>query len=58
MLTYGLLRCALLGTMENSEPRYTLELMPVLMVCAAGALGGVRIWSVQPAPAAMEEIAT
>jgi len=32
---YLLLRCALLGTMENSEPRYTLEGFPILIVCAA-----------------------
>jgi len=32
---YLLLRCALLGTMENSEPRYTLEGFPIVIVCAA-----------------------
>jgi hypothetical protein len=32
---YVALRCALLSTMENSEPRYTLEVLPILMVCAA-----------------------
>jgi 4-amino-4-deoxy-L-arabinose transferase-like glycosyltransferase len=32
-----LLRCALLLTIDNSEPRYTLEFFPVLFVCA-GAL--------------------
>lgn len=34
-----LLRCALLLTLENSEPRYTLEFFPVLFVWA-GALFG------------------
>ena len=32
--TYVLLRCLLLGTMENPEPRYTLELYPMVLVCA------------------------
>ena len=32
-----LLRCVLLLTLDNSEPRYTLEFFPVLFVCA-GAL--------------------
>jgi hypothetical protein len=40
MVVYGVLRCALLSTMENSEPRYTLELLPMLMVGAACAIGG------------------
>jgi hypothetical protein len=58
MAAYGLLRCALLSTMENSEPRYTLELMPILMVCAACAFGGARVWSAQANQPAMEEVAT
>jgi len=32
---YLLLRCVLLATMENSEPRYTLEGFPIVIVCAA-----------------------
>lgn len=32
-----LLRCALLLTIDNSEPRYTLEFFPIVFVCA-GAL--------------------
>ena len=32
-----LLRTALLLTLDNSEPRYTLEFFPILFVCA-GAL--------------------
>jgi hypothetical protein len=36
-IVYLLLRCALLSTMENSEPRYTLEALPILIACAACA---------------------
>jgi hypothetical protein len=36
---YFVLRCALLSTMENSEPRYTLEMFPMLIACAACAFG-------------------
>jgi hypothetical protein len=43
MVVYGVLRCALLSTMENSEPRYTLELLPMLMVGAACAIAGSRV---------------
>ena len=35
MTAFVLLRCALLLTLDNSEPRYTLELFPILIVCAA-----------------------
>ena len=35
---YVLLRCLLLSTMENSEPRYTLEAFPFVLACAACAL--------------------
>ncbi len=35
MLATILLRCALLLTLDNSEPRYTLEFFPVLIVFAA-----------------------
>jgi hypothetical protein len=41
-VVYVLLRCVLLSTMENSEPRYTLEAMPILIVCAACAVSGAR----------------
>lgn len=37
MLAFFLLRCALLLTLDNSEPRYTLELFP-LLIFWAGAL--------------------
>jgi hypothetical protein len=33
------LRCVLLLTLDNSEPRYTLECFPVVIVLAAFALG-------------------
>jgi hypothetical protein len=36
--SYILLRCALLATMENAEPRYTLEWFPMLIVAAAAAM--------------------
>jgi hypothetical protein len=42
-VVYLLLRCALLSTMENSEPRYTLEAMPILVACAACAFASPRI---------------
>jgi hypothetical protein len=35
---YLLLRCLLLATMENPEPRYTLECFPILIVAAAAAI--------------------
>jgi len=38
MFAYLALRCALLLTIDNSEPRYTLEFFPVLFVF------GARIW--------------
>jgi hypothetical protein len=57
MLVYGALRCALLSTMENSEPRYTLELLPVLMVCAACGLAGTR-WRSRPISSALPAGAT
>jgi len=35
MMAFVALRCALLLTLDNSEPRYTLEFFPVVMVWAA-----------------------
>ena len=40
ILAYIVLRCVTLSTMENSEPRYTLEMMPLLIACAACAIAG------------------
>jgi hypothetical protein len=42
MMAYLGLRCLLLLTIDNSEPRYTLELFPVLFVWA-GMLWGERV---------------
>jgi hypothetical protein len=42
---YIVLRCLLLGTIENSEPRYTLECFPIFIVAAAAVLGGSRVVS-------------
>jgi 4-amino-4-deoxy-L-arabinose transferase-like glycosyltransferase len=39
MLVFVALRCALLLTLDNSEPRYTLECFPVVILLAAIALG-------------------
>jgi hypothetical protein len=35
MLAYIALRCALLLTLENAEPRYTLECFPMIIIAAA-----------------------
>lgn len=40
ILAFVLLRCALLLTLESSEPRYTLECFPPLIALAAIALSG------------------
>jgi hypothetical protein len=42
MLAFVLLRCALLLTLDNSEPRYTLEFFPLLILWASAM--------VRPAP--------
>lgn len=39
MFAFLALRCSLLLTLDNSEPRYTLECFPVVIVLAAIALG-------------------
>ncbi len=38
-----LLRCALLLTLDNSEPRYTLEFFPVLIVWAGGLFQRIKV---------------
>jgi 4-amino-4-deoxy-L-arabinose transferase-like glycosyltransferase len=38
LVSFLLVRSAFLGTMENPEPRYTLECYPVVIVCAAACL--------------------
>ena len=35
---FVVLRTAFLGTLENPEPRYTLEMYPIIIVFAAAAL--------------------
>ena len=40
LLLFVLLRSAFLGTLENPEPRYTLECFPVVLVLAAGWVSG------------------
>jgi 4-amino-4-deoxy-L-arabinose transferase-like glycosyltransferase len=42
MLLFVLLRSAFLGTMENPEPRYTLECYPVVFVLGAAWMSGFR----------------
>jgi 4-amino-4-deoxy-L-arabinose transferase-like glycosyltransferase len=42
MLLFVLLRSAFLGTMENPEPRYTLECYPVVLVLGAAWMSGWR----------------
>ena len=42
MLLFVLLRSAFLGTLENPEPRYTLECYPVVLVLAAGWIAGLN----------------
>jgi hypothetical protein len=39
MVGFVALRCALLLTLDNSEPRYTLEFFPVLFVWGAACWG-------------------
>ncbi|HVG27610.1 MAG TPA: hypothetical protein VM865_08395, partial [Acidobacteriaceae bacterium] len=40
MVGFCVLRCALLLTLDNSEPRYTLECFPVVILFAGMAVGG------------------
>jgi hypothetical protein len=42
LLLFVLVRSAFLATLENPEPRYTLEMYPVLIVFAAAALAWQR----------------
>jgi hypothetical protein len=35
LILFVLMRSAFLGTLENPEPRYTLECYPAVIVCAA-----------------------
>lgn len=40
--SYIVMRCLLLGTMENAEPRYSLQCFPIFIVAAAAAFSGSR----------------
>jgi 4-amino-4-deoxy-L-arabinose transferase-like glycosyltransferase len=42
LLTFVILRSAFLGTLENPEPRYTLECYPVVIILAAALLAGTK----------------
>jgi hypothetical protein len=57
-VVYVALRCALLSGMENSEPRYTLEAMPIVLACAAYGLAGRGVRHAKPTPIAVEKVAT
>jgi hypothetical protein len=43
LLTFVVLRSLFLGTLENPEPRYTLECYPVVILLVSAAI--VTIWS-------------
>jgi hypothetical protein len=38
LLLFVILRSAFLGTLENPEPRYTLEMYPIAIVLAAAGV--------------------
>jgi len=40
LVLFVVLRSAFLGTLENPEPRYTLEMYPIVIVLAAAAVAG------------------
>jgi hypothetical protein len=42
LVLFVVLRSGVLGTLENPEPRYTLEMYPIVIVLAACALGKMR----------------
>jgi 4-amino-4-deoxy-L-arabinose transferase-like glycosyltransferase len=44
MMLYVLLRTAFLGTMENPEPRYTLECFPIVLLLGGAWISGWRRW--------------
>lgn len=45
LLAYVALRCALLLTLENSEPRYTLEFFPIILAAAVCNFVTCERWS-------------
>ncbi len=44
MLLFMLLRSAFLGTMENPEPRYTLECFPIVLLLGGAWISGWKRW--------------
>ena len=46
MLLFVVLRSAFLGTMENPEPRYTLESFPIVLLLGGAWISGWKRWSV------------
>jgi hypothetical protein len=45
---YLLMRCLLLATLENPEPRYTIEFFPILIVAIAAAFYGLERKTAKP----------
>ena len=45
MVAFVALRCALLLTIDNSEPRYTMECYPVILLLAGWAIARSRALS-------------
>jgi hypothetical protein len=43
LLLFVIVRSGFLGTLENPEPRYTLEIYPILIVFAAAAFGASQL---------------
>jgi hypothetical protein len=43
-VAFVVLRSAFLGTLENPEPRYTLECYPAIVVFAASLVEPRRLW--------------
>jgi hypothetical protein len=54
LLSFVLLRSAFLGTLENPEPRYTLECYPVIIVLAAACV----VTGLRPIPAGRRPAST
>jgi hypothetical protein len=48
LVLFVVLRSGFLGTLENPEPRYTLEMYPIVIVLAASALTRMRKNTVIP----------
>jgi len=43
LILFVVLRSTFLGTLENPEPRYTLEMYPIVIVLAAASLAGKKV---------------